>query len=179
MSHLERKPQQVVDVQGPVARLLTHSVYKRESHKYNISNTQKQEANIPRILNSTLLSDCIFIFTLSWLRTLRLAGPHLHVAARQLAGDPAVTVGSKERHREQIFTNRHFFEMQMFGDVPPDEMLLVADVLVVAGALHHVGHVHDKVHKRLGLLAKEVQEVAEAAVLRDHQHRAWRGNTQR
>lgn len=56
----------------------------------------------------------------------------------------------------------------MFGDVPSNELFLIADVLVVARVLHNVGNVHNKVHKRLSLLAKEVQEVAEAAVLCDH-----------
>ena len=58
----------------------------------------------------------------------------------------------------------------MFGDVPSNELFLIADVLVVIRLLHDVRHIHNKVHKRLCLLAKEVQEVAENAVLRDHKH---------
>lgn len=60
----------------------------------------------------------------------------------------------------------------MFDDsyVPSNELLLTADVLVVAGVLHDVRNVHDKANKRLCLVSEEVEEVTEAAVLCDHKH---------
>lgn len=60
--------------------------------------------------------------------------------------------------------------LSVFADVPSNELLLIADVLVVGRIFHDVGNIHDKVHKCLCLLAKEVQQVAEAAVLSDHKH---------
>lgn len=60
--------------------------------------------------------------------------------------------------------------LHMFGDSPSNELFLTADVLVVTRVLHDVGNTHDKVLKRLCLLAKEVEEVAKAAVLCDHKH---------
>jgi len=59
--------------------------------------------------------------------------------------------------------------------VVPAEVLrrLTFDVLVVAGLLEHLGGVHDEVQERLGPLAEEVEQVAVAAVLGDHQHRSW------
>lgn len=48
-----------------------------------------------------------------------------------------------------------------------------ADVFVVVGALWNVRDIHNVAYKRLCLLAKEVQEVAEAAVLSDHKNWSW------
>lgn len=74
-----------------------------------------------------------------------------------------------------IFRVRSFIQSCVFVDSPSNELLLIADVLVVR-IFHDVGNIHDEVHKRLCLLAQEVQEVAEAAVLRDHKHWTWWGN---
>lgn len=76
---------------------------------------------------------------------------------------------SEESEKTQIVC---FSQMHIFDDVPSNEVFLIADVLVVIRVLHNVGHVHNKVHKGLCLLAKEVQEVAEAAVFCDYKHRS-------
>ena len=60
----------------------------------------------------------------------------------------------------------------MIGDSPPNKLFLTADVLVVTRFLHNVRNAHDEVLKRLCLLSEEVEEVAEAAVLCDHEHRS-------
>lgn len=60
--------------------------------------------------------------------------------------------------------------LHMFGYLPSNELFLTTDVLVVIRVLHNFRNVHNKVHKGLCLLAKEVQEVAKAAVLCDHKH---------
>lgn len=60
---------------------------------------------------------------------------------------------------------------------PSNVPLLVADVFVVMGVLHDLRNIHNQVHKRLCLLAKEVQQVSQAAVLCDHKHWSWGGNT--
>lgn len=61
-------------------------------------------------------------------------------------------------------------DCRCLADVPSDELSLAADVLVVIRALRNVRDAQNKVLKRLCLVTKEVQEVAEAAVLRDHKH---------
>lgn len=64
-----------------------------------------------------------------------------------------------------------------FGNVPSNKLFLIADVFVVIWVLHDVGNIHNKVDKRLCLLAKEVQEVTKAAVLCDYKHWSWWWNT--
>lgn len=63
-----------------------------------------------------------------------------------------------------------FFKTSHVGDVPSNELLLIADVFVVIRVLHDVRNIHNKVHKCLCFLAKEVQQVTKAAVLCDHKH---------
>lgn len=58
----------------------------------------------------------------------------------------------------------------MRSNLPSEVLLLITDVLVVIRSLSNVGNIHKKVYKRLCLLAKKVQEVAEAAILCDHKH---------
>ena len=123
------------------------------------------------------------LFTLRGFNIWQLTGSHLQVAAQGRTGDPAVTVGWKKNKTEDVRGRIRlhrldvFHKMDIFGDVPSKEVFLIADVLVVIRVLHNVGNVHNKAHKGLCLLAKEVQEVAETAVFCDYEHRSWRRNT--
>lgn len=68
--------------------------------------------------------------------------------------------------------NEGMFFASVLGHAPSDELFLTTDVLVVSRVLFNSGNAHNKVHKCLCLLAEKVQEIAEAAVLCDHEHRA-------
>lgn len=72
--------------------------------------------------------------------------------------------------------HHHQPDQILLGLLPPDEMPLGANVLVLARIFYSVLHIYDKVDKCFRLMAEEVQQVAEAAVLRYHQDRSWRDN---